>query len=134
MLSAALFLLFPLHVFLDFGDGLAVVVGAGVDSIERVGQQKFVLADLGNIGVRGVLEGAQLGLEFGIGFDDELERFANVVLAANVHVDVVVEFVVYGEEVFQHVMGLAGALGRLGIAAHLFKLCHAIAGKLHVKL
>ena len=62
------------------------------------------------------------------------QRLADIVLAADVHVDVVVEFVVDGEEILQHVMGLAGALGGLGIAAHLLKCCHAIPGKLHVKL
>ena len=62
------------------------------------------------------------------------QRLADIVLAANVHVDIVVEFVVDGEKVFQHVMGLAGALGRLRIAAHLLNLGHAIPGKLHVKL
>jgi hypothetical protein len=54
----ALFLLFVLHVFLDFGDGFAVVVGTGVYGIEGVGQQEFVLLRFGGIGVRGVLEGA----------------------------------------------------------------------------
>src|ERR1700686_4166721 len=40
----ALVLLLALHVFPDFGESLAVVVGAGVHGVEGVGQQKFVLA------------------------------------------------------------------------------------------
>src|SRR5271157_5000899 len=100
-----LFLLLALHVFFDLG-----------------------------VGVRGVLEGAQLGLKFGVGFDDDFQRLADVVLTSDVHVDVVVEFVVHGEEIFQHVMRLAGAIGRLGIAAHLLKFGHAIPRELHVEL
>ncbi len=52
---AALFLLFVLHVVLDFGGGFAVVVGAGVYGVEGVGQQEFVLLRFGGIGGRGVL-------------------------------------------------------------------------------
>src|SRR6202140_2635127 len=67
----ALVLLLTLHVFRDFGESFAVVVGAGVHGVEGVGQQKFVLARFGGIGVGGVLEGAQLGLKFGVGFDND---------------------------------------------------------------
>src|SRR5271157_795519 len=129
-----LFLLLALHVFFDLGEGFAVVFGAGVYGVERVGQQEFILARFGGMGVRGVLEGAQLGLKFGVGFDDDFQRLADVVLTSDVHVDVVVEFVVHGEEIFQHVMRLAGAIGRLGIAAHLLKFGHAIPRELHVEL
>ena len=77
---------------------------------------------LRRIGVGGVLQSAQLGLKFGVGFDDSFQRLADIVLAADVHVDVVVEFVVNGEEIFQHVMGLAAAsvvLGSLRICSSL---------------
>ncbi len=47
----ALFLLLALHVFSNFGEGFAVVVGAGVYGVEGVGQQKFVLARFGGIGL-----------------------------------------------------------------------------------
>jgi len=51
-----LFLLFfLLHVFFDLGGGFAMVVGAGVDGVQGVGQQEFVLAGFGGCGVRGVL-------------------------------------------------------------------------------
>ena len=55
----ALFVLFfLLHVLFDLGDSFPVVVGAGVHSVEGVGQEKFVLAGFSGIGVRGVLDGA----------------------------------------------------------------------------
>jgi len=52
----ALFLLLVFHVFLNLGNGLAVVLGAGVYRIERIGQQKFILLLFVGIAVRGVLQ------------------------------------------------------------------------------
>src|SRR5260370_18233684 len=111
--GVALFLLLALHVCLNFGNCFAMVVGAGVDGIKRVGQQKFVLAGFSGIGVRGVFQGAQLGLKFGIGFDDNFQRLANIILAAHVHLDAGVQFVVDREEVFHAVLGLAPPRSRL---------------------
>src|SRR5260221_804747 len=68
--SGALFLLLAFHIFLDFGNSFAVLAGAGVYGVEGVGQQEFVLARFGGIGVFGVRDGAQLRLKFCVGFDN----------------------------------------------------------------
>src|ERR1700733_7038525 len=69
----------------------AVVFRRSIKRVERIGQNEFVLPGLilGHVGC--VLQSAQLGLEFCIGADDQLERPANIVFAMGVSMDVVVQ-------------------------------------------
>lgn len=48
---SALFLLLVLHVVLDIDEGLAVFLGAGIDGVDGVGEDEFVLLGLGGVGV-----------------------------------------------------------------------------------
>src|SRR3981189_1929034 len=84
--------LLALHILLHLGNCAAMVVGAGVQGFDGIAKQEFVLFGFGSVGIGGIFQGAEFGLEFGIRFDDELQQLANVVLAAYIHFDVIVKF------------------------------------------
>jgi hypothetical protein len=62
----------------------AMVLGGGVDGIERIAQHKFVLRGFFRLYIGRVLECPQFGLTLGVGLDDGLQRLADIVFAANI--------------------------------------------------
>ena len=86
---------------------LAVVLRTAVQGIECVGrQQEFVLPGFFFLGGSVVSQGAQLGLEFSVTFDDVLSApCASPILALDVGVDVVVQLVVNIQKILQTIVG-----------------------------
>ena len=107
--------------FFFLGEEFAVIVSPAIHRVDRIREDKLVLFGFMFLDSGGILQRAQFCLKLGIGFDDGLERFANVVLATGVRINVVVKFVVEGQELFELVMGLLAAVSALGIATHLFE-------------
>src|SRR5215813_4475398 len=87
---ALLLLFLALYVLLDFRYRLPVVFGAGIHGVNRIAEHELILSCLGRIGVGSVLKRSQFRLKLNVSIDHELERSADVVLAADVGVDVLI--------------------------------------------
>jgi len=68
------------QVFL-LGEQVAMILCAPVHGFNRVCQQEFVLFRFGGVGGSGVFQGVQFRLELRVGLEDQLQGFADVVLA-----------------------------------------------------
>jgi hypothetical protein len=94
-------LFLALHVFLDFDEGFAVVIRAGIHGVEGIGKEKLVLLCFLGIRIGRVFQSAQPRLKFGVGLDDSFHRPADIVPPADVHINVVIQLLVYGQEILQ---------------------------------
>src|SRR4029077_15844387 len=110
-----------------------MILRGTVDGVDRVVQDEFVLLCFGSGDVGRVFQGAELGLEFGIGIDNEFQGLADVVFAVDVGVDVVVQLVVEKLEVVEQVMRLFSAVFGLGVISDLLQFDQSRASKLQIE-
>ena len=101
---------------------LAVIFRRTVYGVENVGQDELILLRFFLRNICGIFQVTQFRLKLGIGLNDHFQRLANVVLAIDVGVDIVVEFVVEQLKIIEQVVRLPRPVLDFGVASYLLQL------------